>query len=141
MRSVDSARRSGPGDPITRYVRIYRMQKDTLYYDGACPLCSAEIDKLARFTRGRIILKNIHDLTRGEVALDKETLLSRLHLQTADGEWITGLQANIRAWHHTPLRYLWRLLDLPLIRILSHRAYEFWLRRRAAQACDLDSNC
>lgn len=115
------------------------MRKDTLYYDGNCPLCSAEIEKLASFTRGRLELKNIHDLDRDEVAIDSATLLSRLHLQTADGEWITGLQANIRAWHHTPLRYLWRLLDWPLIRLLSYRAYEFWLRRRAARACDLDS--
>ena len=110
------------------------MEKDTLYYDGACPLCSAEIDKLARFSRGRIELKDIHELDGNEVSHDKEQLLSRLHLKTADGEWITGLKANIRAWHHTPFRYLWRVLDWPLVNQVSHRCYEYWLRRRNRSA-------
>lgn len=115
------------------------MENDTLYFDGACPICRAEIDKLARFTRGKLDLVDIHDLDEGAAAIDRATLLSRLHLKTADGRWITGLRANIRAWHHTPFRYLWQLLDWPLIRLVSHRAYEFWLRRRNAASCDIKS--
>ena len=106
------------------------MKKDTLYYDGNCPICSAEMDKLARFSGGRVILKDIHELDGTEACPDKAQLLSRLHLKTADGNWITGLKANIQAWQHTPFRYLWRLLDWPLINLVSHRCYEFWLRRR-----------
>ncbi|TNF86009.1 MAG: DUF393 domain-containing protein [Gammaproteobacteria bacterium] len=115
------------------------MNKDTLYYDGACPVCSAEIDKLARFSRGRLILKNIHELDADEACLDKSLLLSRLHLKTAEGRWITGLKANIRAWHHTPFRYPWRMLDWPLINLVSHRCYELWLRHRNGPACFEDS--
>ena len=107
------------------------MNEDTLYYDGACPLCSAEVSKLKRFSRNKLVVKNIHDLDGEDAGLDKQLLLSRLHLKTADGTWVTGLQANIRAWHHTPFRYLWRLLDWPLINLVSHRCYEFWLRRRS----------
>ena len=107
------------------------MNKDTLYYDGACPICSAEIRKLQRFSKGALDLRNIHELDGEDAALDRKALLSRLHLKTADGRWITGLQANIRAWHHTPFRHFWRALDWPGIRVVSHRAYEFWLRRRA----------
>ena len=65
-----------------------------------------------------------------DAPLDQQQLLSRLHLKTADGKWITGLKANIRAWHHTPFRHLWRMLDWPLINLFSHRCYELWLRRR-----------
>ncbi len=108
------------------------MNKDTLYYDGACPLCNAEIGKLAKLSRGRINLVDIHRLAPGEAEVDSEELLARLHLKTADGQWITGLSANIRAWQHTPLRHLWRVLDWPLVRMFSYPAYEFWLRRRAA---------
>ena len=110
------------------------MDKDTLYYDGACPLCRAEVNKLSKFARDKLIVKNIHDLGDEEVAPDKSQLLSRLHLKTAHGQWMTGLSANIRAWHHTPFRYLWRILDWPLIRVISHRCYEFWLRQRNKRA-------
>ena len=106
------------------------MNKDTLYYDGACPLCRTEVDKLAKFSRGKLNVKDIHKPGDDEARLDKELLLSRLHLKTSDGEWITGLRANIRAWQHTPFRYLWRILDWPVISPVSHRCYELWLRRR-----------
>ena len=106
------------------------MDKDTLYYDGACPLCRAEVSKLSKFARDKLIVKNIHDLGEAEAAPDKALLLARFYLKTADGKWMTGLSANIRAWHHTPFRYLWRILDWPLIRVISHRCYELWLRQR-----------
>ena len=114
-----------------REFRVQRyMENDTLYFDGACPICSAEIKKLEKFSKDKLTLKDIHKLEGNEASLDKQLLLSRLHLKTADGQWITGLQANIRAWHHTPFRYLWRMLDWPLINLVSHRCYEIWLRRR-----------
>lgn len=106
------------------------MEKDTLYYDGACPLCSAEIAKLAHFSKDKLELRDIHELGEADSGLDKEELLSKLHLKTADGKWITGLHANIRAWRHTPFRYLWRVLDWPLINLVSHRCYDLWLRQR-----------
>ena len=106
------------------------MDKDELYYDGACPLCRGEINKLKKFTKNNLVVINIHDLEKNDNVPDKQRLLSRLHLRTADGQWLTGLAANIRAWHHTPFRHLWRMLNWPVIRFFSHRAYEFWLRRR-----------
>ena len=120
------------------------MDKDTLYYDGACPLCSAEIGKLAKYAGDALILTDIHDLDYTDDATpDKPLLLARLHLKTAEGEWITGLRANIRAWHHTPFRHLWRMLDWPLISPVSHRFYELWLRKRNTSTCvgDNDGSC
>lgn len=114
------------------------MNTDTLYYDGACPLCRAEIGKLARFSRGELELVDIHQLDDNETGLDKSALLSRLHLKTADGNWVIGLKANIRAWQHTPFGFLWRVLDWPLVNWFSYRAYEFWLQRRSARACPVD---
>jgi predicted DCC family thiol-disulfide oxidoreductase YuxK len=106
------------------------MDKDTLYYDGACPLCSAEIDRLCKFAGDRLVVRDIHALDEHGNLPDRQRLLARLHLRTADGEWLTGLRANIRAWEHTPFRRLWRILDWPPIRPVSHWCYEFWLRRR-----------
>lgn len=106
------------------------MEKDTLYYDGSCPLCSAEISKLKKLSNGGLELKNIHELNEGDVDINKALLLSRLHLKTADGEWITGLKANIGAWQHTSFGPLWRMLDWPMINWVSHWCYEAWLRWR-----------
>ncbi len=106
------------------------MDKDTLYYDGACPICSAEMARLEKMSQGRIELVDIHRMQPETCEIDPQLLLSRLHLKTAGGEWITGFSANVRAWQHTPLRYLWRMLEWPLIKPVSHYFYELWLRRR-----------
>ena len=116
------------------------MNKDTLYYDGACPLCRHEIQTLARLSRGNLILQDIHQLDSETDTPGKQALLDRLHLQTADGEWITGLDANIRAWQDTSLGRLWRVLAWPLVRRVSYPAYEYWLRRRArGRQCSIPS--
>ena len=107
------------------------MDKDTLYYDGACPLCRAEIGKLGRHSSNNLCLVDIHQMDEDNAVPDREALLSRLHLRTADGEWLTGLDANIRAWHHTPFRRLWRVLAWPIIRPFAALAYETWLKLRA----------
>ena len=106
------------------------MEKDTLFYDGACTLCAAEMNRLAKYASDDLRLVDIHELDGREAGVDKALLLSRLHLKTADGAWITGLGANIRAWQHTPFRWLWRLLDLPLVDRFGRWGYEIWLRHR-----------
>ncbi len=111
------------------------MAKDTLYYDGACPICRAEVARLERLAGDRLAFENVHELEADDGLPDKALLLARLHLRTADGDWLTGLDANIRAWGHTPFRRLWELFELPLMRPLGEWAYEFWLRRRRGAAC------
>lgn len=110
--------------------------KDTLYYDGACPLCAAEMAKLSRYTGDQLVLENIHSLDDQGGLPDKQVLLKRLHLRTADGQWLVGIDANIRAWHYTPYGRFWRILGWPLIKPFSMAAYELWLvwrQRRPAQ--------
>jgi predicted DCC family thiol-disulfide oxidoreductase YuxK len=106
------------------------MNKNTLYFDGNCPICTAEVDRLGKLTSGNLVLKNIHDIDQDETIPDIPTLLSRLHLRTTNGEWLTGLDANIKAWEHTPCATYWKMLNWPVIRIFSHCAYEYWLRLR-----------
>ena len=117
-------------------VRIcFMIKQDTLYYDGACPLCCAEINQLLRLSRSGLTLVDIHKLEIGEVCIPRQRLLSRLHLKTSEGVWITGLSANIRAWQHTPFGFIWRVLDWPVINWFSYRAYEHWLQRRNQNIC------
>ena len=104
--------------------------RDTLFYDGSCPLCSAEICKLSEHTKDNLELVDIHKMEGKNDTPDKEALLSRLHLKTAEGEWLVGIDANIRAWHHTPYSGVWKILGWPVIRLFSSAAYELWLKWR-----------
>jgi len=124
-------------DPYSRLTRIWFMPADTLYYDGRCPLCSSEIRRLARHAQDRLQLVDVHSIDDPRGLPDKRELLARLHLLTSEGTWLTGLDANIRAWHHTPYRRLWQALRWPLLRPLVELAYAGWLRHRNRVACRL----
>jgi predicted DCC family thiol-disulfide oxidoreductase YuxK len=99
--------------------------KDILYYDGQCPLCRREMSKLAALKDDKLELKDIHTLTSNEIALDKDTLLRVLHLNR-NGEYLTGIDANIAAWEHTRYGALWRWMRLPLIRVVIEWFYARW---------------
>lgn len=109
---------------------------DTLYYDGQCPLCVKEMDRLARIKDDSLVLKNIHSLTdRGREAEsdeklpDRDELLRVLHLER-NGQMIKGIEANIAAWEHTRFGWLWRSLRWPLIRPVAAWLYNHWARWR-----------
>lgn len=104
---------------------------DTLFYDGQCPLCAREIRTLRKLQRGNLIFADIHEQPEGSDTLPgHEALLRRLHLMTWTGEWVTGLQANVRAWSHTPVGFLFRPLLWPGIHWLASKVYERWADKR-----------
>ncbi len=115
---------------------------DTLYYDGQCPLCTREMAKLGQLCDAQLQLADIHRLppdnsleqTDGLAPTDalpsRDTLLKTLHLRTAEGQWLTGIDANVAAWQHTRLGPLWRWLRWPLIRPVADRVYRLWAERR-----------
>tara|TARA_R110002110_G_scaffold205066_7_gene417339 strand:+ start:496441 stop:496794 length:354 start_codon:yes stop_codon:yes gene_type:complete len=106
------------------------MSNNKLYYDGQCPLCVAEMDKLGRAAGCSVELVDIHALTPDEKLPEKDDLLRTLHLQRADGEIVTGLDANVAAWQGTRYAALWRVLRWPLIRPVANACYQRWARWR-----------
>jgi predicted DCC family thiol-disulfide oxidoreductase YuxK len=106
------------------------IRRDTLYYDGECPLCTAEVCRLKKHAGDNLTIKNVHDLDSTTESPSKDVLLKRLHLKTSDGEWLVGVDANVRAWHHTPYARFWRVLNWPFIRLFSRWGYEIWLAYR-----------
>ena len=107
--------------------RTLSSMQSTLYYNGACPLCRAEMDKLKQCSNGQLNLIDVHDLQDFSGIPDKSLLLERLHLKTTDGHWLTGLDANVAAWQHTPQGKYWRLLLSPLIKPVALVGYRLWL--------------
>ena len=59
---------------------------------------------------------------------EQQRLLSQLHMETAEGTWVTGLEANVRAWQHTRFAKPVSILLLPGIRWFAEWGYALWLR-------------
>lgn len=97
---------------------------DTLYYDGKCALCAAEIDSLRKERGAALALVDIHSMDAPED--ERDALLRTLHLQQADGTWLEGADANVAAWRGTSKARLLGALRWPLIRHAVDLVYRVW---------------
>ena len=100
--------------------------KPTLYYDGQCPLCSAEIRRLSTLGDGSLRVQDIHGLENTDTLPDRKTLLRTLHLKQTDGQFVTGLEANVAAWQYTRLGFLFRWLLWWPFRPVAQWCYATW---------------
>jgi predicted DCC family thiol-disulfide oxidoreductase YuxK len=112
------------------------MTIDTLYYDGSCPLCAKEMRWLARYHHRGLALQDIHALEQDALPAPKAEMLQILHLYTATGELLLGLDATVTAWSHTPYGFLVKPLQWPIIKTIADKAYQYWAIRRYAKRYD-----
>lgn len=105
---------------------------DILFYDGKCAICSKEIKLLTRMKDPSLTLIDIHSEECSDAAVGKSALelLSVLHLKTADGKWLTGVDASVNAWRHTSIGWLLLPLRWPLIKPIVDRLYHKWASKR-----------
>ncbi len=106
------------------------MSKDTLFYDGGCPLCTAEMSKLEKLAGSEMQLVDIHSLPDDARLPPRQVMLERLHLRAANNAMLTGLDANVAAWQHTRIGFLWRWLRWPLVKPCADFVYNRWAARR-----------
>jgi len=102
----------------------------TLYFDGACPICSREVAMYQR-QAGADGVRWV-DVARCEggdlgAGLTRQAAMARLHLRRPDGSLVSGAQAFTVLWQALP-RWSWlgRLLGSgPGLRLLewSYRAF------------------
>jgi ubiquinone biosynthesis monooxygenase Coq7 len=106
----------------------------TVYYDGACPLCSREI-ALYRRLEGAEGLRWVDITTAPPEAfgegLTREEALSRFHVRDEDGRLVSGGAGFVAIWRRLPgLRWLaWAAARPPLAWLLEP-AYRVFLRVR-----------
>ncbi|MFZ1415607.1 MAG: DUF393 domain-containing protein [Defluviicoccus sp.] len=106
----------------------------TVFYDGACPLCAAEIGFYRR-RRGadRVGWVDVSACPAENVAagLTRDQALKRFHVQDADGRLISGGQAFAVLWTALP-GYSWigKLFRLKPFRWAIDRAYDGFLKWR-----------
>lgn len=120
-------------------------KKDTLYYDGQCPLCAKEIRFLQKKQTGQLAFADIHQYSAADLPAERSDMLKRLHLQTADQQWQIGLDATVTAWAHTPYGWAFKPLRWPVVRNIADWFYRQWADRRyqkryVCNPCSLDAN-
>ena len=131
----------------------------TLYYDGACGLCAAEMGAFARSDRhGRLRLVDcsapgFRDADCDAAGIAREALMHRMHARDADGNWRVGVPAlawayaavgvdGIAAFFADPGRARWLARAYGWIadhrQVLSRLGLNFgfrlWIRWRARRA-------
>lgn len=104
--------------------------KLTVYYDGSCPLCTAEIGHYeTRRGAGAVCFVNVAEEgieTGGD--LDRETALKRFHVRKPDGTLLSGAAAFAEIWDTLPgWRWLARIAKLPGVLWILELGYRLFL--------------
>lgn len=89
----------------------------TVYYDGGCPLCRAEIDIYQKSPGGdRVCWVDASACSDQDLgpALNRSDALARLHVRQADGALASGARAFVQIWAVLPKwRWLASLARIP----------------------------
>jgi predicted DCC family thiol-disulfide oxidoreductase YuxK len=106
----------------------------TVYFDGACPVCSREV-ALYRRKPGADAMEWVDVSACGPDALGpgltRDAALARMHVRTADGHLVSGAAAFAAIWRGLPgLASLGRALSLPVVAQAAELGYRLFLRLR-----------
>jgi demethoxyubiquinone hydroxylase (CLK1/Coq7/Cat5 family) len=120
-------------EPVLPVV-TWAVGKPSVYYDGDCPLCRAEIATYKQ-AEGGDALHWVDAQGCGLVelgsGLDRPAALARLHVRRADGTLVQGAAAFVEIWSALPRwRWLAQLARLPAVLPLLDLGYAGFLRVR-----------
>lgn len=105
----------------------------TLFYDGTCPLCVAEMDQLRHFnTQNRL---RFEDITQADFStrypdIDPLAASNVLHGKLSNGDLLLGLDVTHKAWSIVGRKRWIAVLRWPGIRWVADKAYLFFARNR-----------
>ena len=109
------------------------MSPITLYYDGRCPLCQAEMLYLQH--RDRLGLLNCVDITQNDfdahaTGLSCERAMASIHGRLPNGDWVTGVAVFAAAYERLGLRRMAWLLSRPSLQPVLGWGYARFARHR-----------
>jgi len=112
---MSGTERARPGGPIE------------VFYDGSCPVCTTEMEALARRDGGaRLALTDCSPA--GFTADDRDAptraeMMHRIHARDADGRWLRGVDVFVAAYDAAGFHRTARVLATPRLRPLLDRLY------------------
>jgi len=106
----------------------------TVYYDGSCQLCSAEMRNLMlRNTEGRVEFVDAAapGFDAAALGVTQQALMNALHLRRhTDGQWLIAVPAFEALYRTLGLPGVAAALRQPLLARLAGRAYPWLVRNR-----------
>jgi len=105
----------------------------TVYFDGGCPICTAEIGTYRRLTPlAPVVWMNVADPhLPAPPDATREALLARFHVRLPDGRLVSGGHAFLWLWSALPgWRYAGALKAIPGVPFAADIAYALFLRLR-----------
>ncbi len=111
------------------------MKKLTMFYDGLCPLCQAEIQFLA--SRNQAGLLSFIDINSAQysperVGVSCSQALAAMYAQYDDGELISGVAVFSAAYARANLPFLAWLFSRPTLQPIFRLGYRFFAKNRHA---------
>jgi predicted DCC family thiol-disulfide oxidoreductase YuxK len=106
----------------------------TVYYDGACPVCSREVALYRRLDAASAIRWHDVSVDAGDLGRDgvsQADALAVLHARLPDGRLVTGVAAFVAIWERLPVvRRLAPVARWRPVRWLLERGYAWYAPRR-----------
>ena len=108
-------------------------QNLTIFYDGSCPLCTAEIGHYKKAdTNGDLNCVDVSSTKfEGDTMITRQAAMARFHIRLADGQQFSGARGFVEVWRTIPSwQWLAKLSDLPSVLPVLEHIYGFSLRMR-----------
>jgi predicted DCC family thiol-disulfide oxidoreductase YuxK len=103
----------------------------TIYFDGDCPLCLAEIHLLKHHNhQGLLKFVSLQNLGAADDGIDCVQAMQSIHARLGDTQIITGPDVFFEAYKRTDLRWVNVLFSFALVRFVYAKAYVFFAKYR-----------
>ena len=106
------------------------VSKSTVFFDGSCPLCRAEIGYYGRRDQaGALCFVDVSETGAPTPnGITQQRAMARFHVRARDGRVLSGAAAFVEVWNHLPKwRWAARAASLPGALAVLELGYRIFL--------------